>query len=63
MVNGVSYDYCGDVLASGAQCVVTVNFSPPSGTGGYASAINLAYSDSMGSIVQNANRSLKGESN
>jgi hypothetical protein len=63
MVNGITYDYCGAVLASGAQCVVTVNFSPPAGAGDYASALNLAYSDSMGSIAQNANRSLKGESN
>jgi hypothetical protein len=63
MVNGVTYDYCAAVLAAGAQCVVTVNLSPPAGAGGYASAINLAYSDSMGSITQNANRSVTGKSN
>jgi hypothetical protein len=63
MVNGVTYDYCGDVLAAGAQCVVTVNLTPPAGAGVYASAVNLAYTDSMGSITPNANRSVTGKSN
>jgi hypothetical protein len=63
MVNGVSYGYCGAVLDPGGQCVVTVNFSPPAGAGAYSSSINLAYSDSMGSITPNANRSLTGKSN
>jgi hypothetical protein len=63
MVNGVSYSYCSAVLAPGAQCVLTVNFSPPAGAGAYGSAINLAYSDSMGSVTPNANRNLTGKSN
>ena len=50
-------------LDPGAQCVVTVNLSPPAGVGVYSSAINLAYSDSMGSITPNANRNLTGKSN
>jgi hypothetical protein len=58
---GVSYPYCSAAaLGVGEQCVVTVDFSPPT-VGTYTGAASIAYSDATGPISPDANRNLEGD--
>jgi hypothetical protein len=58
---GTSVPYCSTgTLGVGEQCAVTVTFSPAA-LGSYPGAVNLAYSDAMGPVSPDANRTLDGE--
>ncbi len=60
MVNGIQLNYCTASLLAGGQCVVTINFAPPSGSGSYSGELDLAYSDGMGAVTPDAARAIAG---
>lgn len=51
--------YCSSTLDVGAECVISVVFSP-SALGTYAGAVDLIYSDAIGELMPNAKRTLTG---
>jgi hypothetical protein len=52
--------YCTSTLAVGAECAITIAFSP-SALGTYAGAVDLTYADATGALAPNAKRTLTGK--
>ena len=62
VVDGKSYDYCTkQTLGVGQQCLVTLSVLPTVDSAPFDSAVNLAYSDAIGTVSPNANRGIEGK--
>jgi hypothetical protein len=60
-VEGVDLAYCSSTLDVGAQCLVTVSFSPTAVGPEVDTAVDVAYADAAGPVSPDASRSLFGQ--